>query len=82
MTTTTPLGEMLRAARLKAGMSQADLAKATGIIQTRISRYESGHIQPRASALSLIFRNLNVPQGMVAKYAYHDLAWRELEGSA
>ena len=44
-------GRLIRAARLKAGMSQAALAEAAGVVQSLVSRYESGAVQPTFPAL-------------------------------
>ena len=39
-------GEVLRHARLQAGMSQAELARRAGVSQPVISAYEGGHREP------------------------------------
>lgn len=36
-------GNLLEAARLKAGLSQKQLAEAVGVRQTMVSEYENGH---------------------------------------
>ena len=41
-------GEKIRAARLKAGMTQEQLAKRLGTIKSRINRLENGERQPHA----------------------------------
>jgi len=41
------LGERVRARRAELGMTQDGLARATGIAQTLISRYENDVQQPR-----------------------------------
>lgn len=45
------MGEKLRAARLAAGLSQAQLAEAVGCRQKDISRWESGLHEPGAGTL-------------------------------
>ena len=45
------MGEKLKAARIAAGLSQAQLAEAVGCLQKDISRYESGKHEPRALTL-------------------------------
>lgn len=45
------LGDNLKAARMRAGMTQADAAKVIGCNQTRISVYEGGHEIPRIARL-------------------------------
>lgn len=39
-------GDLLRLARVKAGLTQAQLAEQAGVAQTLISAYENGHRQP------------------------------------
>jgi DNA-binding XRE family transcriptional regulator len=52
--TLTPMGDRVRAARDRAGISQAELAARTGMHQTRISRLERGHHCPRLSTLERV----------------------------
>lgn len=50
------LARRLKVARAKAGMSQGDLAKASGVCLNLIARYETGSVTPRldkAFALAL-----------------------------
>ena len=42
-TTTTGIGDRLRAARERAGLTQVQLAEKTGVDQTTISKIERGH---------------------------------------
>ncbi|HUJ69799.1 MAG TPA: helix-turn-helix transcriptional regulator [Syntrophorhabdales bacterium] len=51
---TTGVGSRVRSARIKAGISQCELASKTGIHQTRISRLERGHHHPRSSTLERV----------------------------
>lgn len=44
-------GANLRAARLAAGLSQADLAQAIGVDRTAISQWELGQSEPRIGRL-------------------------------
>ena len=44
-------GDLLRLARVKAGLTQAELASRAGVAQTLISSYENGHRQPTMPAL-------------------------------
>src|ERR1700734_1271133 len=44
-------GALLRQARKRAGLSQVELAARTGVTQSVISAYESGHRQPAIPAL-------------------------------
>lgn len=45
------MGEKLKAARLAAGLTQAQLAERLGIPQSSIARYEAGAREPLASTL-------------------------------
>jgi len=47
---------MLRYARRQAGMTQRDLAKATGVPQSSIGRIETGVTSPRVDTLRRILR--------------------------
>lgn len=44
-------GDLLRLARVKAGLTQAELGRRAGIGQPLISAYEGGHRQPTLPAL-------------------------------
>ena len=37
-------GELLREARLRAGLTQAELAERAGTARSQVSRYERGHV--------------------------------------
>jgi transcriptional regulator with XRE-family HTH domain len=61
-------GDLLREARLRAGLTQAELAQRVGTARSQISRYECGDVLPsletlrrliRACGLELGFRILN-----------------------
>lgn len=54
LVTTELAGEVLRAARTAAGLSQADLAGRAGITQSVISVYESGRRQPSVPTLAAL----------------------------
>ena len=47
-------GALLRTARSRAGLSQAELAARAGVTQSVISVYESGHRQPALSTLAAL----------------------------
>ncbi len=47
-------GVLLRRARKRAGLSQAELAARAGLTQSVISAYESGHRQPAIPALAAL----------------------------
>ncbi len=50
----TAAGALLRRARGKAGLSQAELAARAGVTQSVISAYESGHRQPAVPTLAAL----------------------------
>lgn len=47
-------GALIRSARERAGLTQAELARTAGTSQPTIARYESGRSEPRASTLERI----------------------------
>ena len=49
-------GERLKELRLAGGLSQMDLAKATGISQSAIAKWELSKTEPTASALISLSR--------------------------
>lgn len=52
MRMTAQPGELLRDARLRRGLSQADLARRTGTTQTYVSRVERGVLSPTMRSLA------------------------------
>ncbi len=50
------LGELVREARLAAGLSQKELAAGLATTQSVVSRWERGHDAPRADTLAAILR--------------------------
>lgn len=46
------IGEMLRAARRRARMTQRDLATAAGVPQATVGRIEAGLVSPRTDTLA------------------------------
>ncbi len=55
-----PIGERLRLARLKAGMSQLELAERVGVSAMSISKYENNLMVPSATTLSRLAQVLEV----------------------
>lgn len=53
-----PLGERIRLARTRYGMSQAELARRIGISTTAMNQIEAGLTDPRASRITGIARAL------------------------
>jgi predicted nucleotidyltransferase/DNA-binding XRE family transcriptional regulator len=50
----TAAGALLREARYRAGLTQAELARRAGVTQSVISAYESGRRQPALSTLAVL----------------------------
>ena len=48
--------DLLREARLRAGLTQAELARAAGLSQSAIARWESGRVQPSLETLRELIR--------------------------
>lgn len=48
--------DLIREARLRAGLSQAELARRTGRAQSGIARWERGDVEPRLSTLVELVR--------------------------
>ncbi len=57
--------ERLRRLRAERFMSQADLAKASGVGPASIARIELGIVTPRAGTVRKLAQALNVPPGDV-----------------
>ena len=55
------IGEKIRKARKKTGLSQQDLSKQTGIHLTNLNRLEKGHSLPSIEALKKLVDALGVP---------------------
>ena len=69
----------VKAAREAAGISQAELAKRTGMLQPKLSRIENGHIDATAGELALIEaalddRSGNLPPRVEGSIEAHDEA--------
>jgi transcriptional regulator with XRE-family HTH domain len=54
-------GERIREARLDLGMTQADLAKATGFHPDSILNWESGRVSPRPRFMRVLSEILGQP---------------------
>jgi predicted transcriptional regulator len=64
-----PTSEDLRKLRIKAGLTQTELAKRAGVSQSLIARIEAGDIDPRLSTLRKIWKALKsgkVTRGLCA----------------
>lgn len=53
-------GQRLRDSRQKAGMSQAELTRLSGVPKTMLSRYENDHILPSISTLQKLSTALGI----------------------
>ena len=61
------LGERLRAARERAGLTQAELSRRSGVAQGYISQLEAGtHTDPGAKRLSALARALGIAALLLA----------------
>jgi transcriptional regulator with XRE-family HTH domain len=49
-------GDILRAARLRAGLTQAELGRRTGRPQSQIARWENGRVEPSLETLVELVR--------------------------
>ena len=56
-------GQRLRELRVERGVSQDQLARATGIHLTAIGRFERGDREPRLTSILRLARGLGVPPG-------------------
>ena len=83
MVETPRVGDRVRAARVAAHMSQADVEKASGVPKTMLSRYENNHVSPSLDSLGRIAGAIGVSQGsllgepeIAAAVLAHELAVR------
>jgi ribosome-binding protein aMBF1 (putative translation factor) len=60
---TMTTGELIRAARKAAGMTQVQLAERTGITFQQLSKYERGVFEPRLAQLRTLAKSLRVKPG-------------------
>jgi transcriptional regulator with XRE-family HTH domain len=60
------LGAILRAVRVRAGLSQEELAERLNYNQSDISKFETGHKEPPASVFLRWFRETNAHEVAVA----------------
>jgi len=66
---TTALGKQIRTLRASRGMSQAQLAEATGIPRTDISRFETGRMIPTPDEVARIKAALSWPDNAQEAFA-------------
>lgn len=76
----TPSAGLLQLARLKAGISQAEMARRAGVAVTMISAYERGRRQPTLPTLMRLLRAAGFELRMnLAPQDSHDETLAELE---
>jgi len=56
-------GDLLREARLRAGLTQAELAERAGTARSQISRYERGDVLPSLEVLRRLIRACGLELG-------------------
>lgn len=54
------VGNLIAEARIKAGMTQADIEQESGISKSRLSSYEHGRFVPTIASIELIAKALGV----------------------
>ena len=57
-------GDLLREARLRAGLTQAELAERVGTARSQISRYERGEVLPSLETLRRLIRACGLELGL------------------
>jgi len=67
--TEVSIGKHLKATRLKAGLTQVQLSKASGVSQASIALYENDVQTPIARNLAALARALNVPMDALVEAA-------------
>ena len=78
-------GSIIYSLRKEANLTQADLAKATGLTQSEISRLEDGSRWPRKHTLLRICKALNLPIEELFSLASNNMSkpdakrWNEYE---
>ena len=70
-------GELLRAMRVRGGFTQADAARAVGVTQGILSRWENNDCWPETENLQLLCRILGATQGEICGLTEH--AWKSHE---
>lgn len=72
------MGQLIKAARERAGMTQEELGKKIGVTGVAIMRYEKGQRQPRLAQLQAIAAALGVG---VAQLMPPDNYWEDTDGN-
>jgi len=72
------IGDLIRAARKVRGLSQRDLACASGLTRAAIQYMEVGHSRPTPTSARLLAPHLGVdPAALAPLPAWHNATWRE-----
>lgn len=80
--TRLPVGELLREYRLRAGLTQRELATASGISEREISDLERGvRNMPRARTLTALAATLRLSQNQHKRLIAATLNWRDHQRS-
>ncbi len=66
-------GALIREIRTRSGLTQAELARRTGLHSSVLSAYEHGHRQPAVAALVRIARAADLDVGLTAREAQVDV---------
>ena len=70
---TVHMGEMLRAARLKAGLTQADVAERVSLVTEVYARIERGHLTPSVLTLRTLCLVLRLDANALLKLMVRSL---------
>ena len=76
--TSKTIGARLREARIKAGLTQQQLADKAGVPVTTLSRYENGRIEPEVGTCARLCRTLHVSADWLLGLAEEEA--REFDG--
>jgi transcriptional regulator with XRE-family HTH domain len=65
-------GELLREQRERAGLTQEELARASGVARQTINRIESGHDKPHSRVIRLLAKALGIPYAALLGYEFDE----------
>lgn len=63
---TSPIGERIRTARVRIGLSQEELAYAASVARSEVSHFETGRREPTLRKLRAICKALGLDLGTIA----------------
>lgn len=64
------IAEIIQAARLKLGLSQAELARRVGVSKTAVSKWEDGSTAPNRNRAQAVARILGIPDDRLSSLAH------------